>query len=159
MTDDFTPWLRARLDAREALARAAATEYPGGSGLHWEARNGSVTPTNPVDSNPVADAAGWGSLGDATAAHIADNDPARVLAAVAATRRRVDLHQPVTLRKGGGADYFVTARVCMTCGGSDASFNDGTPAMRAAAYPCPTLRLEALPYATHPGYRPEWSTQ
>jgi hypothetical protein len=90
------------------------------------------------------------------AGHIIRHDPARVLAEVDAKRRRLDLHQPVLLRKGGGADYFVTARVCMTCGGSDASFTDGTPAMRAAAYPCPTLRLEAAPYADRPGYQEMW---
>ncbi|MGW9196066.1 DUF6221 family protein [Micromonospora chersina] len=85
------------------------------------------------------------------------NGPARVRAEVDAKRRILDEHERVLLRKGHGADYYVTAWVCKTCGGLDSVFSDGTLAPgRAAQYPCRTLRLLALPYANGPGYREEW---
>jgi len=62
------------------------------------------------------------------------------LAEVDAKRRIIDLHDDVS----GG---------CRTCMDAELS-NDGPD---AAAWPCPTLRLLALPYADHPGYREEWA--
>lgn len=63
-------------------------------------------------------------------------DPARVLADIEAKRRLVDLH----VDGGPGGCY------CLECG-------DIT-----VAWPCPTLRLLALPHAGHTDYRAEeWS--
>lgn len=63
---------------------------------------------------------------------------ARILAEVDAKRRIVDLHGP--------ADHeFSDVEVCSTC-------DRGGP----LPYPCPTLRLLALPYADHPDYDEAW---
>lgn len=61
-------------------------------------------------------------------------NPARVLAEVEAKRRIADEHGP---------NEYGLCDVCV--------LNDD--ARRA---PCPTLRLLALPYASHPDYRQEW---
>ncbi|MFG1846749.1 DUF6221 family protein [Micromonospora carbonacea] len=137
MLDALIVWLHAQLDAREARARAAAAEYPGNTGLHWEARHGSVGPANPIDSNPVADAAGWGSLGEATAEHIADNDPASALAEVEATRRILDTVYPEAVKL------------------------EETIWQEFSNYPNPSasellLKTLALPHADREGYREEW---
>jgi hypothetical protein len=65
------------------------------------------------------------------------HDPARVLREVEAKRRIVAEH-PVHEMDG-------FACCCETCGGED-----------EGDYPCPTLRLLALPYADHEAYREEW---
>lgn len=88
--------------------------------------------------------------------HIALHNPASVLADIAAKKKMLDCHQRVLLRKGGGADYHITAWACMTCGGSDAAYSDNTPVLRVARWPCPTLRLLAEAYDWHPDYREEW---
>jgi hypothetical protein len=81
----------------------------------------------------------------------------RALREVEAKRRILALHVRVVLHKGAGADYYITATVCMTCGGSDSVFSDGTLAPgRAARYPCPTLKVLALPHADREGYQNEW---
>lgn len=59
-------------------------------------------------------------------------DPARVLAECEAKRRIVELH-PSVIDDG--------QTVCSE---------------EQAEWPCPTLRLLALPYADHPDYRDEW---
>ena len=144
MTTDLVAFLRARLDEDHRIAAVAAGMDAGSS---WVADDYDVL--------------GDGTAAEATsfpqAEHIARHDPARVLREVAAKRRILFAHEPVLLRKGSGADYYVTATVCRTCGGTDALYDDGTaPPDRPAAYPCPTLRLLALPYADHPDYQEEW---
>lgn len=86
--------------------------------------------------------------GERIAPHIARHDPARVLAEVDAKRRMVGLHGPATLHAGGGAAYFDTTRVCRSC--------EPPRQFPETAYPCPTLRLLALPYAQHPDYDEAW---
>jgi len=78
------------------------------------------------------------------AAHIARNDPAAVLADVAAKRLILAEHQPRSER----ASWDEDVTICATCrydGGLD-----------WVAYPCPTVRLLASAYASRPGYRSEW---
>lgn len=58
------------------------------------------------------------------------------------------LHGRATLRAGGGAQYYATATVCRSCE-PDHQFPE-------LSWPCPTLRLLALPYEGRPGYRAEW---
>ena len=81
---------------------------------------------------------GAGALFD----HVARHQPGRVLAECDARRRRVVLHMPRTVAGG-------TAVVCFSCRADD---NSG----RWHAAPCPSLRLEALPYADHPDYNEAW---
>lgn len=59
--------------------------------------------------------------------------PARVLREVQAKRRRITLHEDVH-----------------DCPGIDWGSHE-------AGDPCPTLRLEALPFDDRPGYRSEWA--
>lgn len=77
----------------------------------------------------------------ANAAHIALHDPARVLADIAAKRRIIELH--------------VAAESPDTDEGRD--MNVETCGHCMETYPCPTLRLLALPYAEHDDYRQEWA--
>lgn len=74
--------------------------------------------------------------------------PARVLREVEAKRQIVNAHGRAALRAGGGAQHFDTATVCRSCE-PDYQFPE-------QSWPCPTLRLLALPYADHPGYREDW---
>jgi hypothetical protein len=95
------------------------------------------------------DAEGFEALGEvnlngieSTASDWAREYVERARAEVDAKRRVLDLHGVVWRRSTGGvADRVADCRVC-----------DHFPAQ----YPCPTLRLLALPYADRPGYRDEW---
>lgn len=76
-------------------------------------------------------------------------DPARVLAECEAMRRIVALHKCVETVNNGRPD-----RTCDRCAFDWAYYPfEGT----AEAYPCATLRLLALPYASHPDYDPAWA--
>ena len=66
--------------------------------------------------------------------------PARVLAECEAKRRIVELHS------NAGADWNLA--YCATC--EDRFRHD------AAAWPCPTLRALALPFADHPDFQEDW---
>lgn len=95
------------------------------------------------DGSGIADRDGfpsyrWGSEGTELQFMAGPGHPARVLAEVRAKRRIIELHTPVG-DDPGGPDY------CNECERYDAT---GTV--------CPTLRLLALPYASHEAYRPEW---
>ncbi|WP_173261029.1 DUF6221 family protein [Streptomyces pacificus] len=72
------------------------------------------------------------------ARHIARHDPARVLREVEAKRRILREHRQDSLPDG------IDLEECYTCGGVN------------ERWPCPTLRLLALPYADHPNYRQKW---
>lgn len=84
----------------------------------------------------------------AVGSHIVRHDPARVLREINAKRQLVKLHGRATLHAGGGARYFDTSTVCRSC---EANYQ-----FPELSWPCPTLRLLALPYADRPGYREEW---
>lgn len=70
------------------------------------------------------------------ATHIARHDPARVLAECEAKRRIVEEHR---------LDQYGDRIACSPCGFWPSA--DGG---------CPTLRLLALPYASHPDYDEAW---
>jgi hypothetical protein len=79
--------------------------------------------------------------------HIARHDPARVLAECEAKRRIVELHgvcEADELDALIWAQGFDACRVCVSGGNV------------RALYPCPTLRVLALPYADRVDYQPEW---
>jgi hypothetical protein len=77
--------------------------------------------------------------------------PKRVLAEVAVKRAILDLHEPAVLRGGEGAKYYETRIVCRSCE-PPRSLLAGEP----DPWPCPTVRLLALPYALNPGYDESW---
>lgn len=141
MTDTLLAFLRARLDEDAADAQRAAEEL----GARWRYDGQHVV------AEAEGDMVATGSLDELEAergAHVARHDPARVLAEVEAKRQLVLLHGRATLRAGGGAQHFDTTTVCRSCEPSY-QFPD-------QSWPCPTLRLLALPYAGHPDYREEW---
>jgi hypothetical protein len=124
--NELVQFLRARLDEDEALAR----EAPPGP---WHIGN-AVDPTQPchVHTFPgarmVADGLNW-----LAAEHIARQHPARILSEVAAKRRII-------------AEHALNGWVCTTCDNGEVE----------QTFPCPTLRILAVPYADHPDYRAEW---
>ncbi|MGP4085473.1 DUF6221 family protein [Streptomyces sp. KR55] len=154
MTADLVAFVRARLDEDERIAHAAswadeanawhAEPSPFGArdnGQRWFIEDamddGVVTHVDPAASDD-----------EGVARHIARHDPARVLAEIDAKRRILAEHQP---------DRFGD---CTTCAGPE-DFDDDADGHRtwsrsAKPFPCPTLRLLALPYADHPDYREEW---
>jgi len=75
----------------------------------------------------------------------------RVLAECDAKRRIVELHQPVEFGAGTRhPDAYMPDRpICQTCG-------SGEPYEYPVDWPCGTLKLLALTYADHPGFRDEW---
>lgn len=147
MADDLVKFLRARLEDIERKALAATTgPWRHNPSTHWR-KPGTSWFEEAVFAGPAgAEAicvAGTGESDDpqsmADAEHIAENDPARVLAEVDAKRRIISQHIPV----GYG-------NVCL-------SYCHTRLPMQQQDWPCLTLRLVALPYADHPDYRPEWA--
>lgn len=160
MTDDLVAFLKARLDVDEQAARATGALYP------WVATDdGEVfeVPGNLQDPhrcpehvvgipNMCSDllvASGediTDQLDTERAQHIVRHDPVRVLAEVQAKRRIIDLHQPRGVQ--GGPPYHWT---CTFCDRAPAAWDNYTE------WPCLTLRLLALPYASCEGYRGAWA--
>jgi hypothetical protein len=89
--DDLVAFVRRCLDEDERVALAAIQEHSDPSG-RWALGGDSddnVRPADPTGNDWVAVGPWDGGLGDATAAHIARWDPARVLAEVEAKRERL----------------------------------------------------------------------
>ncbi|NUS79179.1 MAG: hypothetical protein HOV70_23675 [Streptomyces sp.] len=127
--DDLVVWLRAQLDEDERTAQAAlggpwaVVDDDGAHG--WSV---GVAPHNPaVGVARVPDA----ERAEATARHIAEHDPARVL-------REIDAKRDLLRFAEGVHDHHET-------------FTAGVAARLEM-----TLRLFAVPYADRPGYRDEW---
>lgn len=80
---------------------------------------------------------------NATAFHIAANDPAYVLADIAAKRQTLALHGNRSEYQEQDQDGFdlPDAAICRE---------------DADAWPCGTVRLLAAPFADHPDYDPGW---
>lgn len=81
-------------------------------------------------------------MDDRDALHIAAHSPAQVLADVDSSRRIMWEHRPLRRRVTGSTGGTVAD--CQRC------------SQFPAQYPCLTLRLLALRYASHPDYRQEW---
>lgn len=177
MAADLVAFVRARIDEDEQAARAAT---PGPWRWDGDRFEGEPTPEGAnewgdqgpdlvtVAGTPRRDEAGsWfepeaiviSAFGYDTSAvlvkradaeHIARHDPARVLREVEAKRRIIGEHrvlwEPGWTPEGEDDEEFL---VCARC--EDRSRHD---AMR---WPCPTLRLLALPFAEHPDYQKEWA--
>lgn len=86
----------------------------------------------------AADMALWMDIDPAPAAVFARCSPARVLADVQAKRAILDLHAPEEFHDAPG-EFF--------CRHDQRT---------AGIWPCPTVRLLALPYADHPDYDESW---
>lgn len=135
--DDLVAFLTARLDEREALARAAVE---GDGRWRYSEGGGDVML---VDGGYVA-VGPWGcDIGESYGRHIAANDPAYVLADIAAKRRIILVHQSLFSPEGPPVHLGLRAQ-CRAC--SEA----------VETWPCSTLRLLSLPYVDHPDYREGW---
>lgn len=148
MSTDLIAFLRARLDEDEATARAVVWDGSG-NGLSWGLAASATVEVGDEEFN----------TDDRTVAnHIVNNDPARVLAEVAAklalvddllAERHVVCEDPwytcglATEERDGGECIHEAEQGRCTC---------GLDARRDRR-----LRLLALPYASHPDYREEWA--
>ncbi|MEU7978228.1 DUF6221 family protein [Micromonospora sp. NPDC049081] len=81
------------------------------------------------------------------AGHIARQDPARTIRAVAAKRRIFERHGPIL-------NDLNPYPVCMCCPNLDDDTNT-----EGERWPCLTVRLLTVEYDDQPGYRPEWGPQ
>jgi hypothetical protein len=140
VTADLAEFLRARLDEDERIARGVQDGSPPWDG-QWipdgphalRTRNGHVLACSTVTTDgrdlPI-------DLKPGLVEHWARHDPARVLAEVAAKRRLLDETYPELQ----WAD--------------SAAAGEWNADQEAAL---DFLKILALPYAGHPGYRPEWA--
>lgn len=102
----------------------------------------------------LSDAGTGASLGD-----LVVFDPARVLAECNAKRRLVAEHPEITVwhesENPNGDRIDEPEWLCGRCvnTGARQPWTD----VDLLEYPCPTLRLLALPYREHPDYRSEWA--
>lgn len=142
--DGLIEFLRACIAERETAATEAMVSV--GTGM-WQVEDDPYHP----GEYAVAGVDGVrivreddGGLGREVCEHIALNDPASVLAECEAKLRIVKEHTP---------EYGPRRiRYCTRC-----AEPDGTGyADYSTPWPCPILRLLALPYADRPGYREEW---
>lgn len=149
MTDVLAEFLLARIADDEAVAREASARQ----GVRWFDEQGIVSSDAKPDGAPghfldmyapegrwmLWDCEGAASLGvhEATSAHIARWDPARVLAECQAKRRIVEEWKAIDLSVGDAVDRLLG-------GGEKAGL-------------ALTMRLLALPYADHDDYRQEWA--
>lgn len=138
MTDDLVKFLRVRLDEAARMAQAAI--HNGASRWHTEL-------DREYDGYAVADEHGEpvahneGSPTTAQAAHIAEHDPARVLAEVNAKRRILARYTSAVEDSAEDADGYY----------DENRFEDARQLV-------PVLRLLALPYRGHPNFQPEWAS-
>lgn len=149
--DDLAQWLRAQLDEdqRDAEERRGVFPSPGveDDGAVWLHIRPGGNAAIVWHRDPAAGYDDMAKLRNWAATERGWTQE-RVLREIEAKRQLVKLHGRATLRAGGGAQYFATATVCRSCE-PDHQFPE-------LSWPCPTLRLLALPYADRPGYREEW---
>jgi hypothetical protein len=134
---DLVGFLRARIDADEAAARAA-TEDPGMSAEWYEQTSGCLDIGLPNHGGQDWTDYVWPQGDSRVTRYIARWDPARVLAEVAAKRAIVDLCAQ-WLSYGPIKDWELD-RV-------DAALVDAAPDL---------LRQLVQPYADHPDFDPTW---
>jgi hypothetical protein len=156
VSEDLIDWLRAQLDDDERKARAATPgpwwdskilAAPGhhtirGGPSNWRGFDGSLGgDTRPIARiEPAPDVEGnFVTNHDADAEHIARHDPARVLREVEARRRLIDQYE--AMRAGAEA--------------SAGTILAGAAKVRLGAYEM-AVKIMALPYSDHPGFREEW---
>jgi hypothetical protein len=144
VTADLVAFVRARLGEREELARRAQpgpwTYEPEGFTVRARHEVACRRRSTHPDDDPRRDST---PMLDVDGRHIAANDPAWVLADVAVKRAIVDAHS--------GDQEGDPAHECPQPEPS------GPGNYTAYEVGCHTLRLLALPDASHPDYRPEWA--
>lgn len=131
-------FLKARLDEATADAvKAGGDRWILDGGIHRE-------------SHPTHEVVDW--VYDEADEHIARNDPAHVLADIAAKRAIVEAHAP-------------SGNECRTCCGEpymEEYWNRPTQTETVEwkradlPFPCPTIRILTSVYSDHPDYRSEW---
>jgi hypothetical protein len=140
--DELVRWLGEQLDEDERIAKAATAgpwrqhdTHLGQYGHTATVLSGDRNETDLRAWLPSMSQESWDEARNvwADAAHIAEWDPERVLREIDAKRKIV-------------AEHALNGWVCNTCDNGEAE----------QVFPCPTLRLLALPYADRPGYREEW---
>ncbi|MGW2550676.1 DUF6221 family protein [Streptomyces sp. NPDC001635] len=134
--DDLVRWLGQQLDADAVRAMGAAD----GLGASWRYDGGYVRGEREGD---MVATGGQDFLDPERGRFIAEHDPAWVLAEIGAKRKTIDLHEPQP------EPFSSTQKACTAC-------RRNARSEWGADWPCPTLRLLALPYADRPGYREEW---
>lgn len=163
--DELAAWLTQVLDDDQASAEACDQVYPSPWELHDRGHTATVRADAPnfwvvaeLEQHPSID--GW--LGDRLA-HIAQNDPATVLARIAAHRKILALHHPdpdaeVWDQWLADETALPGTRRCDGCGEQwHADAPPGSPPSAVGPEQgCLTVRLLALPHAGRPGYREEW---
>jgi len=160
-------FLAARWDEREAAAKATGDD---------KARTWSAESDIHPDAWRVIDGHGEvvvydeGAPTEAEAAHIALNDPAAVLADIDAKRKILAEHARApwftedTLarwRTGGHVpeERIAAAGASASCARCHKVIPDAAVDEDQCAdfdYPCPTVRLLAAPFASHPEYQEAW---
>ena len=151
MSIRLADFITARLNEIERIARAVRVphEWHQGPGDDPEWTDEEMVCMWPPEFHtPYERDKHWRGLtveGSELAAHIAEHDPASVLAEVEAKRQQLDEHRPATPKA-----LPHRTRGCLTCTTAQA-WDD--PANEAN---CRTLRLLAAPYSGHPDYRQEW---
>jgi hypothetical protein len=134
---DLVGFLRARIDADEAAARAA-TEDPGMSAEWYEQTSGCLDIGLPNHGGQDWTDYVWPQGDSRVTRYIARWDPARVLAEVAAKRQLVRLFSDRPTAPPA-SDVFLSAMAA-----SVTSTNDWV------------LRQMVQPYADHPDFDPTW---
>ena len=131
---EIVVFLRARLEEDEHIARAAVA-------APWAAKGGSISGGSPPNHGDFGEvhilpyASNEYDPDEATAAHIARHDPARVLADIQSKRRVVDAY----------VEWSAVPQAQV------ANFNDGFAAGLLSA-----VEALAAAYSDHPDYRPGW---
>jgi len=152
--DDLVVWLRQQLDEDERVARGAANEDP--PPWHIDEHGGRIksgpyTVVHIEDSTPRPP----------VAEHIARHDPARVLLEVEAKRRILDALEDQRRQAGQNSHKYVEAMRSPRGGPAD----DLLPGIKTHGWTLggrvealeEVVKLLALPYSDHPGYREEWA--
>jgi hypothetical protein len=156
---EIIEFLTKRYDEKEAAARAADRADP----APWTAEATDKGDTRERSGHGFGgviaadDVALWDTEGSRTlcmtaptSRHVAMHDPARVLAEVAAKRKRLALHKPGPVGKYG--DPVPRCLVCLSDRAGRLSDD-----WQADVYPCATILLDAAVYADHIDYQQKWS--
>lgn len=135
-------FLSAQYDTDAQMALAARG---GGSGIwHVAGHDGRRVEGDTLDEFTIYDEGGHD---EHQAAHIANNNPARVLCEVAVKRWRLARHQPEVTEYYDRHGQIATFTACEICS------NGGTT---DDAWPCDELMVEASVYLDRPGYDEGW---
>ena len=153
---ELVKFLEARFADDERDARAAAAANPGAAATHWVAEQvdhrsstglrGTAWAVVPERVKGVAIAISPSGVRPLLVTHIARHDPARVLAEIEAKQRILRAHplSRAEMKEPGKPAYG-----CATC-----HYHSEYGVLGSGE--CDTLRMLALPYAGHEGFKAEW---